>query len=142
MSPDRRNLDRSSFIRRLTGDPIRGLREEIATDLNHLLNTRRTAVWPADLAHTVIGYGVPDLGVIRLADEAGKRAFVEDVEHSIRVFEPRLLYPKVTLDDGGNETDRVLRITIQGRLSGLGEAITLRSRVEPVAPFLSLNVDR
>ncbi|MGL4324728.1 MAG: type VI secretion system baseplate subunit TssE [Beijerinckiaceae bacterium] len=71
------------------------LREEVARDLNALVNTisMESAVDLTDfdaVRRSILNFGIRDLNA-RFADQAGNGALVRDVEKAIRLYEPRLV---------------------------------------------------
>ncbi len=82
----------------MTGLPPRqaasSYRRLLLADLELLLNTRAPwpaqATLPAEVAASVVAYGLPDLGGVSLRSMADRASVCERVRDAIAAFEPRL----------------------------------------------------
>jgi len=95
------------------------LKQAVRRDLEWLLNTRRTLLDLPDTmeetSNSLAVYGLRDLTGISIKNHAIQKELVEDVEKTIRIFEPRFLELKVSLEPVGH-TDKQLKFKIDGRL--------------------------
>ncbi len=96
------------------------LRASVRRDLEALLNARRRhRSWPAEfgeLASSSMGYGVPDFTSGTMSDPKRREALREEIEATIRRFEPRLATVSVSLVEGANKLEPTLRLRIDGLL--------------------------
>lgn len=92
----------------------------VARDIEALLNARIRPVTPgavyAELSRSLASYGMPDLTLLNLADDAGRRAAARQIEEVLRRHEPRLRGVSVALLGGGEMLDRTLRFRIRAEL--------------------------
>jgi type VI secretion system protein ImpF len=114
------------------------LRAAVRRDLEALLNARRRR-WPlpeglAELPLSPVGYGIPDATSGAYAYAERRKALAEEVERTIRRFEPRLMNVQVELRDEGNELDRTLRLKVDAvlRADPVPEHIAFETVLEPV----------
>ncbi len=98
---------------------MRMLRESIKRDVEWLLNTRRPRIAEIEeyekAANSVINYGLPDLMSFEGAFGRDHNALLAAMVKVLRIFEPRILEPKVFL----MRTDllgRSLRFHVEGRI--------------------------
>ena len=98
---------------------LRDLKTSVRRDLEWLLNTRR---YVGEVAETleetnksVAVYGLPDFTSASARNASEQKRLVKQIETAIKVFEPRFLDLKVTLEpiDG---YERALRFRIDARL--------------------------
>ncbi|MGI8555416.1 MAG: type VI secretion system baseplate subunit TssE [Pyrinomonadaceae bacterium] len=98
---------------------LRDLKIAIRRDLEWLLNTRQfIEEIPANLEETnksVAVYGLPDFTSASAKSSVEQRRLVKQIETALRLFEPRFLDLKVTLEPT-NSIERVLRFRIDARL--------------------------
>jgi type VI secretion system protein ImpF len=96
------------------------LRRSVRRDLEALLNARRRwRSWPAgykELDTSPMGYGIADFSAGAFNDPHQRDQLRASIEQTIRRFEPRLARVKVTLLDGQNTLDAVLRLRIDAML--------------------------
>jgi type VI secretion system protein ImpF len=138
-----RLLDQPADWRPTQVQAIDLLRAAVRRDLEDLLNARRRRLpLPSGLALlplSPLGYGIPDPTAGSFTDEASRTALVEDVERTIRQFEPRLDRVSVTLTDSGGELlDRSLHLRVEAllRTDPLPEQVAF----ETIVHAASLNV--
>src|SRR5438034_7061189 len=83
----------------LRGQSVRELEEAVRRDLQDLLNTRRTEIesYPddAEIAHSLLTYGLPELTGFDPTVSDQRRGLQEIIERAIRQFEPRLMNVRV-----------------------------------------------
>ena len=95
------------------------LKTSVRRDLEWLLNTRRfIEEIPENLEEinkSVAVYGLPDFTGAGTSSQTGQKKLVKQIETAIKVFEPRFLDLKVSLEpvDG---YERALRFRIEARL--------------------------
>jgi len=117
---------------------LRALRNSVRRDLENLLNTRvQWHTWPdnyAELAQSLLNYGLPDFSVMVVDSEEGREQLCKVVEDTIRRFEPRFVDVEVSVPEQELDTERVLRLRIQALLYAdpHPEHIMFDSEVEPV----------
>jgi type VI secretion system protein ImpF len=100
---------------------LRDLKSSVRRDLENLLNTRRSMFPIPDerewLRQSVIGYGIPDFGMIPGGSDERREELRQDVEDTIRRFETRL--KSLTVDlviDPNDAARRIIRFRIDGML--------------------------
>lgn len=100
---------------------LRDLKNSVRRDLENLLNTRRSMFPIPDdrnwLRQSVIGYGIPDFGMIPGGSDERREELRQDVEDTIRRFETRL--KSLTVDlviDPSDAARRIIRFRIDGML--------------------------
>lgn len=105
--------------RPLQGQTLSELEEAVRRDVQEMLNTRQSGLEPypeeSELARSLLGYGLPDLGHLNPNSPDQRQLLQQFVERAIRHFEPRLDQVRVvtmTTDAAG----RGLRMTIQALL--------------------------
>jgi type VI secretion system protein ImpF len=98
---------------------LRQLKQAVKRDLEWLLNTRRYAEELSDelkeVNNSLAAYGLPDFTTVSVKNPGDQKLMRRALESAIRVFEPRLEDPVVTLEpiDG---IQRVMRFRIDARL--------------------------
>jgi len=114
------------------------LRTAVRRDLEALLNARRRR-WPlpegaSALAQSPLGYGIPDATSGSYARQENREALAREVERVIRLFEPRLMHPRVTLREN-NGLDRRLTLQVDAvlRADPVPEQISFETVVEAVS---------
>lgn len=125
-----------------TADAIEQMRRAVRRDLEALLNARRRRVplpaGLAELATSPLGYGIPDPTAGSFTEEERRQALADEIEASIRRFEPRLAAVRVTLARLPRETrepfDRTLRIRVEAvlRSDPVPEQIAFETVLRPV----------
>lgn len=95
------------------------LKQSVKRDLEWLLNTRHTAdKVPEELeevSKSIAIYGLPDFTGMSSRDSDDRKNLIRNVETALRVFEPRFMNLKVTLEE--IETgERGVRFRIQATL--------------------------
>lgn len=113
------------------------LRQSIRRDLENLLNTRwRSESWSPELTElerSLVRYGIPDISSANLSSERGRWEFIQTVEETIRIFEPRFKSVHVQFVENSDYADRTLRFRIDAMMYGhpAPEPIVFDSAVEP-----------
>jgi type VI secretion system protein ImpF len=96
------------------------LRRSVRRDLEALLNARRRwRSWPAgytELEVSPVGYGISDFAAGAFNDPEQREQLRGGIEQTIRRFEPRLSRIRVSLADGQNTLEPVLRLRIEALL--------------------------
>jgi type VI secretion system protein ImpF len=99
---------------------LRELRTSIRRDLEWLLNTRRHVETLDDKLEetpkSVAFYGLPDFTGLAAKNQGEQIRLASEIEEALRIFEPRFLDLKVTLEPLNN-TDREMRFRIEARLN-------------------------
>jgi type VI secretion system protein ImpF len=114
------------------------LRQAVRRDVEALLNARRRRrPLPASLAELAIsplGYGVPDPTAGSFTTPESRAALAQEIEDTLRRFEPRLERISVTLAaDQRDLMDRSLRLRIDAtlRVKPDPEFVTFETVLEP-----------
>lgn len=98
---------------------IQELKQSVRRDLEWLLNTRHTAdKVPEDLEEvnkSIAIYGLPDFTGLSSKNSDDRKNLIRSVETALRVFEPRFMNLKVTLEEI-NSVERGVRFRIQATL--------------------------
>jgi type VI secretion system protein ImpF len=98
---------------------LRELKQSVKRDLEWLLNTRSHAEnFDENLEEvfkSVAVYGLPDFTGISVRNLAEQKRLTKALETAIKIFEPRFVDLKVTLEPVSN-TDKDLRFRIEARL--------------------------
>lgn len=99
---------------------LRELKLSVRRDLEWLLNSRS---FPEEIDErleevkkSVVVYGLPDITGISAKNHNEQKRLTKALENAIRIFEPRFLDLKVTLEPVSN-IDRMLRFRIEARLN-------------------------
>ena len=99
---------------------LRDLKLSVRRDLEWLLNSRS---YPEgiderleEVKKSVIVYGLPDITGISAKSHVEQKQLSKSLETAIKVFEPRFLDLKVTLEPV-NTVDRMLKFRIEARLN-------------------------
>jgi type VI secretion system protein ImpF len=114
------------------------LRAAVRRDLEALLNARRRRrpLPPRlkELAMSPLNYGVPDPTSGSFAITARRQALAQEVETTIRRYEPRLTGVRVTLLDD-DELGRMLRVKVDAvlRADPITEQVSFETLFEPVS---------
>jgi len=99
---------------------MRMYRESLKRDVEWLLNTRRPHISELDAfplaSASVINYGLPDLNLYEGSTGKDHNALMVSMLKTIRIFEPRILDPKVFLVRT-DTLSRSLRFHIEGRIA-------------------------
>src|SRR5262245_46359957 len=102
------------------GQSLTEMQESVRRDLQDLLNTRQAATEiysdEAELAQSVLSYGLPDLTTLNPTVADQRRLLQQTVEHAIRRFEPRLMDVRVTSAVVDATSGRGLRLNVEALL--------------------------
>jgi type VI secretion system protein ImpF len=98
---------------------LRELKMSVMRDLEWLLNTRRY-IGEIDenleeVNKSLALYGLPDFTGVGAKNPSEQKRLVKELETAIKLFEPRFMDLKITLEPPSN-TERVLRFRIEARL--------------------------
>lgn len=98
---------------------LRDLKTSVRRDLEWLLNSRQN-VWEIpdnleEINNSIAVYGLPDFTGASAKSSAEQKRLVKQIETAIKIFEPRFLDLKVTLEPS-NTLERLLRFRIDARL--------------------------
>ncbi len=102
-------------------EAMAALRRGVRRDLENLLNARRRwRSWPAQFAEldtSPLAYGIPDFTAGAFSDHRRRERLREDIEQTIRRFEPRFVSVHVTLIEREESAlDGTLRLRIDAEL--------------------------
>jgi type VI secretion system protein ImpF len=99
---------------------LRDLKLSVRRDLEWLLNSRS---FPEEIDErleevkkSVVVYGLPDITGISAKSHIEQKRLSDALENAIKIFEPRFLNLKVTLEPVNN-IDRMLKFRIEARLN-------------------------
>lgn len=99
---------------------LRDLKLSVRRDLEWLLNSRAFSEEIderlEEVKKSVVVYGLPDITGISAKSHIEQKRLTESLETAIRIFEPRFLNLKVTLEPVNN-IDRMLKFRIEARLN-------------------------
>jgi type VI secretion system protein ImpF len=118
-------------------DSMAALRNSVRRDLEALLNARRRwRSWPVymtQLATSPIGYGIPDFASGALSDARRREELRQEIEATIRRFEPRFLSVRVNLIEPQDRLETTLRLRIEAVVHAEPEpeAVTYDTLVDP-----------
>jgi len=103
-------LEKTDPPRNLYQD-FESLKAAVKRDLELLLNTRREAQpeladYP-EARSSLLTYGLPDFSNLSFASEDDRKRMREEIESSIRIFEPRLADIRVALGAPDNQTQQL-----------------------------------
>lgn len=98
---------------------LRLLKQSVRRDLEWLLNTRQVATGlPESLKEvnrSLAAYGLPDFSNIGPQNPADQKRMLNEIEETIRTFEPRLEDVVVTMEPA-RDLERTMRFRIDARL--------------------------
>ncbi len=98
---------------------LRELKLSVRRDLEWLLNTRTVHVEIderlQEIKKSVLTYGLPDITGLSAKNQSEQKRLAKAIENAIRLFEPRFLDVRVTLEPVSN-VDRSLKFRIEARL--------------------------
>jgi type VI secretion system protein ImpF len=98
---------------------LRELKQAVRRDLEWLLNTRHTAdEIPENLeevSKSLATFGLPDFTGSSSSNDDDRRDLIRNVETALRIFEPRFMNLKVSLEEI-NEVERGVKFRIQATL--------------------------
>ncbi|HEX4325503.1 MAG TPA: type VI secretion system baseplate subunit TssE [Burkholderiales bacterium] len=87
------------------------LKSAVKRDLELLLNTRRETQPRLDdypeARHSLLTYGLPDFSALSYASDDDRKRMREEIESSIRIFEPRLADVHVAIGSPDSQTQRL-----------------------------------
>lgn len=96
------------------------LRQSVRRDLEALLNARRRWRTPppglTQLAGSALGFGIPDFAAGVFNNQGERDHLRQEIELTIRRFEPRFLSVRVNLTDQDQRLDGSLRLRIEAVL--------------------------
>lgn len=98
---------------------LREMKAAVRRDLEWLLNSR-SMIDPEDLSldeakNSVAVYGLPDITGMAAENPDEQNRLSSALEHAIRIFEPRFLNPKITMEPP-TATQRSLKFRIEAQL--------------------------
>ncbi len=98
---------------------VRELKQAVRRDIEWLLNTKRYSgkidERLEEIRKSVVSYGLPDFTGISVCNDDEQKNLTKSLETAIRIFEPRFIDVKVTLEPTSS-TDKVLRFRIEANL--------------------------
>lgn len=98
---------------------VRDLKLSVRRDLEWLLNTRTVHVEIderlQEIKKSVLTYGLPDITGLSAKNQNEQKRLAKAIENAIRLFEPRFLDVRVTLEPV-SDVDRSLKFRIEARL--------------------------
>lgn len=98
---------------------LRELKLSVRRDLEWLLNTRTVHVEIderlQEIKKSVLTYGLPDITGLSAKNQNEQKRLAKAIENAVRLFEPRFLDVRVTLEPVSN-VDRSLKFRIEARL--------------------------
>jgi type VI secretion system protein ImpF len=101
-------------------DAVAQKRASVQRDLEWLLNTRRIAEpAPADfpqLRSSLYHFGLADISSRSADSDEARRQLLQQIEETVRTFEPRLTSVRVSLRRGGEDGPHRVRFVIEAML--------------------------
>ena len=98
---------------------LRELKQSVRRDLEWLLNTRHTAdkipEGLEEVNRSLAIYGLPDFTGLSSKSLDDRKSLIRDIETALRIFEPRFMNLKVTLEEINN-VERGVKFRIQATL--------------------------
>lgn len=98
---------------------LRELKQSVRRDLEWLLNTRHGAdkipETLEEVSKSLANFGLPDFTGLSSQNDDDRRSLIRNVETALRIFEPRFINLKVTLEDV-NYVERGVKFRIQANL--------------------------
>ncbi len=98
---------------------LRELKQSVRRDLEWLLNTRHTAdkvpEGLEEVNNSLAIYGLPDFTGLSSKDIDDRKSLIRDIERALRIFEPRFMNLKITLEEI-NSVERGVKFRIQASL--------------------------
>ena len=128
-------------------EALQALRQSVRRELEALLNARRC--WrspPAELtglAGSPVGFGIPDFAAGVFNNQAERNRLRQEVEATIRLFEPRFLSVRVHLIDEDQRLDAALRLRIEAVLHAdpAPEQVTFDTIIDTVNDNVRVRAD-
>lgn len=126
------------------GQDLRRLKQDVARDLENLLNTRRRCqLYPSalrELNESIVEYGIPDFTGLNMSVPTERERTRQEFERVIRRFEPRLKNVVVSVQTHEDRLDRTLRLRITGvlRIEPAGERVEFDSKLEPSTAAIAI----
>lgn len=109
----------SSEAPRTQAQSLAELKRAVKRDLEWLLNTRNNGIeipeTLEEVNESLAVYGLPDLASLSVKNPNEQNRLAKAVETSLRIFEPRFINVKVSLEPVDN-TDRLLKFRIEAHL--------------------------
>ena len=118
---------------------LRHIRDFVAMDLEHLLNTRcRCGLLPEEMPElrtSMVNYGLPDFTGVKMTGTQERGKLRRLLEETIQRYESRLLEVRVTLVDNTDESDRRLHFRIDATLNAqpTPKPVVFDSHLEPTS---------
>jgi len=101
-------------------DAMEALRRSVRRDLEMLLNAKRPWRLPpealTELEVSPLSFGIPDCAGARFADKRERERLRQEIEQTLRRFEPRFAHVAVRLLDPANPLEPTLRLHIDALL--------------------------
>lgn len=102
-------------------EQLRRHRVSVMRDLSDLLNARRRLAGAADehpdTVPSVLDYGLPDLASVDMTTASGRERFRQEIERTIRCYEPRFASVSVkVIDESKTRGGRGIRLLIEALL--------------------------
>lgn len=98
---------------------VNDLKQAVRRDLEWLLNTRQKVIdipeTLEEVNNSLAVYGLPDIISVSASDHGEQKKLTKQIENAIRLFEPRFLDVRVTLEPF-DTYDRSFRFRIDARL--------------------------
>jgi type VI secretion system protein ImpF len=120
------------------------LRRGVQRDLEALLNARRRwRSWPTHLQHLAVsgvGYGIPDFASGVLNDATQRDRLCQEIETTIRRFDPRFSRLRVTAMENPNPLEPRLRLRIEALLRSevVDEPVAFETVIDTVAATVTV----
>ncbi len=123
---------------------VREVTLAVRRDLENLLNTRRrSGPVPPDLDElgaSLVTYGLPDFSLFNLQEPEERERLRQEIEETIRAFEPRFKSVHVALVGDTARAERHLRFRIDAllRLQPEPQQVVFDSELEPISSLIEV----
>ena len=129
--------EREHDLPRSSADAMDALRRSVRRDLEMLLNARRCWHSPPldlrELAVSPITFGIPDCAAAGFADKRARERLRQEIEATLRRFEPRFAQVSVSLLENADNLEATLRLLIDALLHAepAPEPVAFDTAVQP-----------
>jgi type VI secretion system protein ImpF len=98
---------------------LRELKANVCRDLEWLFNSRQSMDAPdmgKQVRNSVYAYGLPDISSLSVSSIRDRRRLSQTLEEAVRLFEPRILNPRVVLASTEDGKVQKVRFIVEGLL--------------------------
>ena len=98
---------------------MRELKANVCRDLEWLFNSRQAMDAPdagKQVRHSLYAYGLPDINSFSISNIRDRKRLSQALEEAVRLFEPRILNPRVILITTDEGKIQLVRFIVEGLL--------------------------